>query len=152
MALCALTACATSNGPAQVSSSGVASTPIVVGDFANDLNAFRASQGRGNVQQDPSLMRAAQHHANDMAARNYFSHQSPGGPNGDNLTDRMISGGCRPRAGAENIAEGQTTEGSVFVAWQGSPGHRRNMLGDRYTAYGLGRSGNTWVLVLSSGC
>lgn len=152
MALCALSACATTNGPTQLSSSGIASTAAVTGNFANDLNAFRASQGSGRVQQDASLTRAAQRHARDMAARNYFSHQSPGGPNGNNLTERMKSGGCSPRAGAENIAQGQTTEASVLTAWQGSAGHRRNMLGDRYTAYGLGRSGNTWVLVLSAGC
>ena len=120
--------------------------------FTQTLNAFRASQGLGAVQQSPSLSRAADLHAADMVARNYFSHQSPGGPNGNNLMQRAASSGCAIRAGAENIAQGQQTAQDAFESWRTSPGHRANMLGSRYTAYGLGRDGDTWVLMLSSGC
>jgi uncharacterized protein YkwD len=98
------------------------------------------------------LARAAQAHAADMESRGYFSHRSVGGPNGDDLVARAASAGCTMRAGAENIAQGQRSEQEVFVAWRNSPGHRRNLLGPRYTEYGLGRVGNTWVMKLSSGC
>lgn len=148
IALCGLAACETTGGATQVSSDSVSLT----GSFGPDLNAFRASQGRSALQQSAVLTRTAQLHAQDMAQRGYFSHQSPGGPNGDDLSGRLVSGGCRTRAGAENIAQGQTSEASVFVAWQNSSGHRRNMLGAQYTEYGLGRSGNTWVLVFANGC
>lgn len=104
------------------------------------------------MRQNAILTRAAQAHAEDMAARGYFSHQSPGGPNGDNLAERAASAGCAMRAGAENIASGQRSEAEVFVGWQNSPGHRANLLGGNYTDYGLGRSGNVWVMKLSSGC
>lgn len=146
-----MAACATTNGPAQVSNNN-ASQSALSGNFTADLNAFRATKGLGSLQQDPKLMRAAQLHANDMAVRGYFSHQSPNGPNGDNMGERLASAGCGGVAAAENIAQGQTTEAEVFSGWQNSPGHRRNMLGPRYTEYGLGRSGNTWVQVFSSGC
>lgn len=148
LGFCAFAACANTSGPTQVSSASAS----ITGNFGADLNAFRTAQGRGPVQQNARLRRAAQLHAEDMTARGYFSHQSPGGPNGDNMSERLIAGGCRTRAGAENIAQGQTSEASVLVAWQNSAGHRRNMLGARYTEYGLGRSGNTWVLLFSSGC
>ena len=100
----------------------------------------------------PVLTRAAQAHAEDMAARGYFSHQSPGGPNGDDLGDRARAAGCSFRSVAENIAQGQRSEAEVLTGWANSPGHRRNMLNGRMTDYGLGRAGDIWVLKLSSGC
>jgi uncharacterized protein YkwD len=151
-ALMTLVACSTPTAqqitPGPVSSASISTTK----GFTADLNAFRASQGRGAMRQNPILTRAAQAHAEDMAQRNYFSHKSPGGPNGDNLMQRAASAGCTLRAGAENIASGQTSESQVLTGWQNSPGHRANLLGPRYTEYGLGRSGNIWVMKLSSGC
>ncbi|EBA12525.1 CAP domain-containing protein [Roseobacter sp. CCS2] len=134
--------------PAQVSS---APTGVATG-FTGDINVFRASQGLGPLQPNAALTRAAQAHANDMARRGYFSHTSVGGPNGDNFRARARSGGCAMRSGAENIATGQRTERAVFETWENSAGHRRNMLGRSYTQYGLGRSGNIWVLKLSAQC
>ncbi|MEL6839788.1 MAG: CAP domain-containing protein [Pseudomonadota bacterium] len=148
LGLCAFAACAETSVPVQVSSAPA----NITGSFGTDLNAFRAAQGRGSVAPDPKLQRAAQRHADDMVARGYFSHQSRGGPHGDTMAQRLAASGCQSGASAENIAQGQTSEAAVFAAWQNSTGHRRNMLGARYTEYGLGRSGNTWVLVFSSGC
>lgn len=121
-------------------------------DFTAALATFRADQGLGGLRQSAILTRAAQAHAEDMARRGYFSHQSPDGPNGDNLMQRAASAGCAMRAGAENIANGQRSEAEVLTAWANSPGHRANLLGRRYTDYGLGRAGNIWVMKLSSGC
>lgn len=134
--------------PVEVTSAAPASSS----GFSANLNAFRASQGLGGMRSNAALSRAAQAHAEDMARRGYFSHESPGGPNGDTFVDRAQAGGCAMRSGAENIADGQTSEQAVLVAWQNSPGHRRNMLVRSYTQYGLGRSGNTWVLKLAANC
>lgn len=120
--------------------------------FTSDINAFRAGQGLGALQPNATLTRAAQRHAEDMARRGYFSHSSPGGPNGDNFSQRARASGCALRNGAENLANGQQNELDVFVAWQNSAGHRRNMLGQNYTQYGLGRSGDFWVLKLAQNC
>lgn len=155
LAACALTtlvACTVTTSaplaPGPVSNAPVASTS----DFTTRLNSFRAGQGRGTVQQNAILTRAAQAHAEDMAARGYFSHDSPGGPNGDTFMQRSAAAGCAIRSGAENIANGQRSEAEVFDSWENSAGHRRNMLGRGYTDYGLGRAGNVWVLKFSSGC
>lgn len=122
------------------------------GTFSTELNIFRATQGLQPVQQNASLTHAAQAHAADMARRNYFSHQSRGGPNGNNFQQRARAGGCDMRVGAENIASGHMSEAEVLDAWKSSSWHRRNMLVSSYTQYGLGRSGNVWVLKLAAAC
>lgn len=119
------------------------------GSFATELNAFRSGQGQGSVAPDSRLQRAALAHANDMERRGYFAHQSP---DGGTMSARIAASGYRACAAAENIAQGQKTEAAVFAAWRDSAGHRRNMLGARYADYGLGRSGDTWVLLLGAGC
>ena len=120
--------------------------------FTTRINTFRGDNGAGPLRQSAILTRAAQAHADDMAARNYFSHQSPGGPNGSTLMARTRAAGCNLRAVAENIAQGQRSEAEVLTAWANSPGHRRNMLKGNMTDYGFGRAGDIWVLVLTSGC
>ena len=128
--------------PASVATSG----------FGGGLNELRGSQGLQGLGQDARLTRAAQAHADHMAQAGYFSHQSPGGPNGRNVAARIRSAGCSAGAMAENIAQGQRSEAEVLAAWAASPGHRTNMLGPRYRSFGLGRSGNIWVLKLADGC
>ena len=120
--------------------------------FTTLINNFRSAQGQGALVQDAALTRAAQLHAQDMVARGYFSHEAQNGPNGRTFKQRAVAAGCAMNSGAENIAQGQRTEAEVMNAWANSAGHRRNMLGRSYTRYGLGRAGDNWVLVLSSGC
>lgn len=155
LAACAVStlAACTVSSPAPITPGPVSTAPVAsTSDFTARLNTFRASQGRGTVRQSAILTRAAQAHADDMAARGYFSHESPGGPNGNNLVQRAAAAGCALRSGAENIASGQRSEAEVFAGWENSRGHRVNMLGRGYTEYGLGRAGNIWVLKFSSGC
>ncbi len=120
--------------------------------FGGALNDLRATENLAGVGQDPRLTRAAQAHADHMAQAGYFSHRSPGGPNGDTLIARITNAGCNAGAMSENIAQGQRSEAEVLAAWVASPGHRKNMLGPRYRSYGLGRSGDIWVLNFSDGC
>lgn len=149
--LAALAACVAP--PAQTPSvqATSAATGVVTG-FTAEINAFRASQGQSPMQPNAALTRAAQAHAEDMAQRGYFSHVSEGGPNGRTFQQRARAGGCAMRVGAENIASGQRTETAALAWWANSPGHRRNMLGRNYNLYGLGRSGNIWVLKLAASC
>jgi uncharacterized protein YkwD len=150
--LTVLVACSstTAKQTTPVQASSVA-TGVVTG-FTADINAFRAGQGLDPLQPNTALTRAAQRHADDMSVRGYFSHASPGGPDGDNFAERARASGCAMRNGAENIATGQQTEGAALVAWQNSAGHRRNMLVRNYTQYGLGRAGDLWVLKLAASC
>lgn len=82
-----------------------------------------------------NLRVAARRHAADMAARSYFSHESPeGGTLGDRLA-RAGFGGC---SAGENIAQGQRDPEAVVEAWMGSEGHCANILAPRYRAMGVG--------------
>lgn len=158
MGLVVLTICFTSgcvlnrSQPSKLEQLSNVAAPIEEGAFEIAINSFRSSSGAGVLRRNVHLDEAAQAHALDMVTRGYFSHQSPGGPNGENFADRARAKGCQLRAGAENIAYGQRTEAAVFEAWKNSTGHRRNMEKSSFTLYGLGRANDTWVLLLSSGC
>lgn len=149
--LCAVAACGTPTPTANVSAG--AATPVAnTGSFTQMLNSFRASQGAGAMRPNAALNRAAQAHAQDMLARDYFSHRAPNGPNGETFGERANAAGCAMQAGSENIAWGQKSEAEVLQGWQNSPGHRRNLLGASYREYGLGRAGDIWVMKLASAC
>jgi uncharacterized protein YkwD len=101
------------------------------------------------IAYNADLAAVARAHAADMAARGYFSHTSPEG---------VGSGARAAKAGipacgiGENIATGQVTSAEVFAGWMASGGHRRNMLNPRMASYGLGRAGDTWVMLLYAPC
>ena len=118
--------------------------------FGEALNAFRAQNGRGALREDAHLTAAAQAHAADMAAHGYFSHP---GRDGSSVAQRAQAAGCRGQGYfAENIAWGQSSAQASFSGWAASAGHRDNMLGQAYGAFGLGRSGGMWVLIFADGC
>jgi uncharacterized protein YkwD len=70
-------------------------------------------------------MNAAAAHSSDMAANNYFSHNSL---NGTTAPQRVEAAGYNYTAMGENIAAGQTSVQSVMNAWITSPGHCQNMM------------------------
>ncbi|MEL7212775.1 MAG: CAP domain-containing protein [Pseudomonadota bacterium] len=122
---------------------------ITDGEFDGMLGLFRAQNGRDQLPQDRLLIAAAQGHAQDMAASGFFAHESS---DGSSLRDRLKRVGYDACFGAENIGEGYPDQRTVFQGWQGSDGHRRNMLLREAKAYGLGRAGPYWVLVMAAEC
>lgn len=109
------------------------------GSFASQVlsltNAERASAGCKALKTSAALTKAAQGHSADMAAENYFSHDSQ---DGRSPFDRITAAGYDFRAAAENIAMGQRTPQSVMEAWMNSPGHKANILNCTYTQIGIG--------------
>lgn len=98
-------------------------------------NEFRAKEGKSLVAYDERLAQAAFAHSKDMGVHNYFSHTSF---DGRSLGDRVWALCSNCTAIGENIAANQM---NVFLAhhgWINSPGHRSNMLNDRYTHIGFG--------------
>lgn len=108
-------------------------------EFLNQVivltNEQRRAAGCGNLTWDAQLATAAQQHADDMAANNYFSHNSR---NGARFTTRIRSAGYSYRLAAENLAAGQTTPEEVVAGWMSSPAHRANILNCRLTNIGIG--------------
>ncbi|TNF23310.1 MAG: CAP domain-containing protein [Rhodobacteraceae bacterium] len=114
------------------------------------VNRFRRRQGRQALRWSPVLAAVAQAHAEDMARNGFFSHS---GSDGSDVGARVSRAGYRWCAVAENIARGQRSLAAVLEGWKGSSGHRRNMLSRRMSEIGVARGpGNTWVMVLASGC
>ncbi|MFE3196684.1 CAP domain-containing protein [Embleya sp. NPDC055664] len=98
------------------------------------VNDERASAGCGPVKNDAKLVALARAHSADMAARDYFDHNTP---DGQTPWDRAEKAGVS-YLGAENIARGQKTADAVMRAWMNSPGHRRNILDCSLTKLGVG--------------
>lgn len=117
---------------------------------AAEVNAFRAGAGQPALAADARLARAAQAHAADMVANSYFSHT---GADGSSVGDRVKRQGYGFCFVAENIAQGQKTAASALAGWKGSAGHRKNMLSEFATQFGMAQAGETWVMVLGKpGC
>ena len=98
-------------------------------------NAERAKNGCGALTVNPVLTTIAQAHSADMAANDYFSHDSQSGAS---PFDRMAAAGYQFSTAGENIAAGQGTPAAVMTGWMNSPGHRANILNCAFTEIGVG--------------
>lgn len=93
------------------------------------------------------LAQAAQGHAADMAAKNYFDHNSQ---DGRTPWQRIAATGYQGRMLAENIAAGQRTPEAVVQGWLNSPGHCANIMNPGLKELGVGYAtggsyGSYWV-------
>lgn len=121
--------------------------PVTSGPVAEVIsltNARRASAGCGPVTAQRQLTRAAQLHADDMAANGYFSHT---GQDGRAPWDRARAEGYTGRSMGENIARGYQTARAVLDGWMGSSGHRANIENCTWRHIGVGYHAGTktWV-------
>lgn len=110
------------------------------------VNAERAKAGCRPLRLDRRVQAAAQAHAKDMAARNYYDHTSP---EGKSAGDRMRKAGYRAGAWGENIHKGPKGPKTAMRDWMRSSGHRANILNCAYKDFGAGVSlkanGPWWV-------
>jgi uncharacterized protein YkwD len=87
------------------------------------------------VTYDGELSKAAQLHAEDMAAKNYFDHDSL---DGRSFIDRIEATGFTGSPGGENIASGFPTAQATLQGWLNSPGHCVNLMDPDFDVMGLG--------------
>ncbi|MEV4419486.1 CAP domain-containing protein [Patulibacter sp. NPDC049589] len=118
------------------------------------VNHERESVGLQPVALDARARQAAQGHADDMAARNYFDHTAPvPAPNGTTVAERLTATGYSWSSVGENIARGQLTPRLVMQAWLGSEIHCTNLMAPKFTDAGFGVStagaGPYWVQVFA---
>ncbi|HKE72967.1 MAG TPA: CAP domain-containing protein [Acidimicrobiales bacterium] len=119
----------------------VAAPPdLVVVLLVNQARA-KASPACPALKVETHLTKAAQSHSDDMAARDYFSHDTPEGV----TFDQRIKQAGYPRPGGENIAEGQRSAQEVMTAWMNSDGHRKNILNCSFTTIGVGVNTGKWI-------
>jgi uncharacterized protein YkwD len=108
------------------------------------VNKERASAGCDPLTEDAQLLKAAQAHSDDMAARNFFDHVNP---DGADPGQRITAAGYKWSTYGENIAKGQQTPEAVMDSWMNSPGHRANILNCSFKDIGVGihtGSGGPW--------
>ncbi|WP_339689843.1 CAP domain-containing protein [Celeribacter baekdonensis] len=114
------------------------------------INAERAKQGIAALTPNAKLAVAAQRHADDLVAQNYFSHT---GKNGSTVGDRVTAAGYRHCLVAENLSAQYPTIQQAVAGWMNSPGHRKNMLFKGLDSVGVGVSDNmTLVAVFAHPC
>lgn len=138
--------------PAPVSSK--CATPARAGAEASrvitSVNAQRKAAGLAPVKMSPALMKVAQGHACDNAARGKISHT---GSDGSTLTQRLRRQNYLIRTAAENTGWGFANAEVAMNYWMKSPGHRANILNPAMKEIGLGLADGSrpsWVLVLGA--
>jgi uncharacterized protein YkwD len=92
------------------------------------------------VAYNAEIAKAAQGHAEDMAAKNYFDHTSL---DGRSFIDRIEATGYSGDPGGENIASGFPTPADTMRGWLNSPGHCTNLMDPDFDDMGLGVADRT---------
>ncbi len=109
------------------------------------INRERAADGEAQLLPNPELAAAAEAHAQELVAEDYFAHVSP---SGETPADRIRGTGYIPSASdgyliGENLAWGTlslATPRAIVAAWLASPEHRANILEGHYRETGIGVS------------
>ena len=102
-----------------------------------ETNIQRYDQGDGLLPlfENEKLNKAALAKANDMFLNQYFEHISPSGISPGELVQNY---GYEYIIAGENLILGNfASEKDLVQAWMDSPGHRANILNDRYTEIGV---------------
>jgi hypothetical protein len=101
-----------------------------------ETNLQRKNNGNLSAMQENSkLNEAAKAKATDMLKSQYFEHVSPGGVGSGEL---VISHGYDYIVTGENLILGNfKDEKEVVQLWMNSPGHRANILNNRFTEIGV---------------
>ncbi|KXN66551.1 SCP-domain-containing protein [Conidiobolus coronatus NRRL 28638] len=106
------------------------------------LNTLRAEDNHKPLTIDKTLTQIAIQHSKDQAKQGKMTHE---GSDSSDVESRADSAGYRWRSIAENVAYNQKSELEVTQAWMNSPGHRANMLSDKYDNVGFGYYQGYWT-------
>jgi hypothetical protein len=113
-------------------------TDMSLSGLLSSTNSQRTANGLGSLALNATLNQAAQAKANDMAARDYWSHNTPDGATPWTF---FVSAGYNYQNAGENLAYGFDNYDATVTAWMNSPEHKANVLGS-YTEVGFGVANN----------
>lgn len=100
-----------------------------------EVNKQRETEGISPLIAEESLFLVAEKKLEDMFFNNYFEHASLEGKEVDDLADEV---GYEFILVGENLLQGRfEDEKDVVQAWMDSPGHRKNILNEKYTETGV---------------
>jgi hypothetical protein len=110
-------------------------TNMSVSGLLQETNEERIAGGLGSLALQSQLNSAAQAKANDMATRNYWSHNTPEGNPPWVFIDAT---GYDYSSAGENLAYGFDSSTEAVIGWMNSPGHKANIMSTSYTEVGFG--------------
>jgi len=110
-------------------------TDASVETLLRQTNGDRTANGEPALELNTQLSNAAQAKANDMATRNYWSHETP---DGQQPWVFITNAGYNYEAAGENLAYGFGSSAQIVDAWMHSPEHRANLLDSHYQDVGFG--------------
>lgn len=114
-------------------------TSMSASGLLSSTNSARASSGVAALGLNSKLNLAAQAKAEDMAARDYWSHNTPEG----NPPWVFVSNqGYTYQKLGENLAAGFDNEQAAINGWLASPSHKENMLDQVFSEVGFGFANN----------
>jgi len=114
-------------------------TSMSVNGLLSSTNAQRSGNGVAGLANNSKLNAAAQAKANDMAARNYWSHNTPEG--NPPWTFIEAQGYAYQKLG-ENLAAGFSSEDATVGGWMASAPHKANLLDPEFSEVGFGFANN----------
>jgi len=110
-------------------------TDMSVSGLLQATNDQRTGNGLAGLTLNDQLNQAAQAKADDMAARDYWSHNTP---EGNPPWIFFTNAGYQYQTAGENLAYGFLNSASTVDGWMGSEGHRANILNATYKEVGFG--------------
>lgn len=110
-------------------------TDMSVAGLLDSTNAQRTAGNLPPLTLNSKLAQAAQAKANDMAAKDYWSHNSP---TGQTPWSFILAAGYNYELAGENLAYGFTTSAYTVDGWMNSPEHRANIMNSGYLDVGFG--------------
>ncbi|HSO58367.1 MAG TPA: CAP domain-containing protein [Paenisporosarcina sp.] len=105
-------------------------------------NVYRARHEVDTVVEDEALGAVARKHSEEMAMKNYFSHESP--EFGD-LENRLEESQILYDSAAENIGSNYYDSAEVVHGWLNSQDHRKVLLKTDFTHLGVGAFGKYYT-------
>lgn len=156
------TGAAANNASPSTATCGLAAFSDAILQQVNARRASGASCGtRGSfpaavaLQWNGVLTTAAAAHSQDMAANNYFAHNSQ---DGRTPGDRITAAGYSWATYGENIAAGYASVQAVVDGWFGSDGHCANLMNGNFRELGVAcvpgsagtTYGNYWTMELAT--
>lgn len=115
----------------------VLTAPFTVADVILATNRWRVANGLKPLAENSKLNLAADFKMRDMFMRQYFDHYGPGQTSG--LPELLTRFGYRHMSSGENLARGNFKNADeLLTGWMARPGHRANILDNRFTDIGVG--------------
>ncbi len=123
---------------------GLMTSILSNGNIISLTNTARKDNDISVITSSKLLREAAQEKARDMLINEYFAHTSP---DGKTPWDFIDATGYKYRYAGENLAIHFDSTEHLIEGWMISPGHRKNILNEKYTEIGIGIARGTFESV-----